>query len=173
MKLNVNKLARIGIVAALYAVLTIFIAPLSYGPIQFRFSEILTLLAFIDPLYIPGLVLGCIISNFFSPFGLTDVIVGSFATFLSVYLISKSKNLLISSLWPTIMNAIIIGLELYFLVNWPFWITALQIAFGEFVVVTIIGYPLFKSILKDSKLVSILKIDKDSTFVEQKLNTDN
>jgi uncharacterized membrane protein len=172
MKININKLSRIGIVAALYTVLTVFIAPLSYGPIQFRFSEILTLLAFIDPLYIPGLVLGCIISNFFSPLGIVDVIIGSFATYLSVYLISKSKSLFIASLWPTIFNGIIIGLELYFLVNAPLWITTLQVAFGEFVVVTLIGYPLFKNILKNSKLVSMLKIDESSTFIEQKLNKD-
>ena len=173
MKINTNKIAKIGIVAAVYAVLTIFIAPLSYGPIQFRFSEVLTLLAFIDPLYIPGLVLGCIIANFFSPLGFVDVIVGSFATYLSVYLISKSKNLFIASLWPTICNAIIIGLELYFLVKLPFFITALQIGFGEFVVVTIIGCPLFKGILKNSKLLSILKIDDTSDSIEQKLIKDN
>lgn len=170
MKINVNKLVKIGVVAAIYAVLTIFIAPLSYGPIQFRFSEVLTLLAFIDPLYIPGLVLGCIISNFFSPLGIVDVIVGSFATYISVYLISKSKSLFVASLWPTVCNAIIIGLELYFLVNVPLFLTTFQIGFGEFVVVSLIGYPLFKNILKNPKLVSILKIDTDSKFIEEKFN---
>jgi uncharacterized membrane protein len=170
MKINVNKLVKIGVVAAIYSVLTIFIAPLSYGPIQFRFSEVLTLLAFIDPLYIPGLVLGCIISNFFSPLGIVDVIVGSFATYISVYLISKSKSLFVASLWPTVCNAIIIGLELYFLVNVPLFLTTIQIGVGEFVVVSLIGYPLFKNILKNPKSVSILKIDTDSKFIEEKFN---
>ena len=87
MKLDSKKIAIIGIVAAIYAVATIAIAPIAYGPIQFRVSEILTLLAFINPIYIPGLVLGCIIANLFSPLGMVDVVVGSTATLISVYLI--------------------------------------------------------------------------------------
>lgn len=156
---KVNKIVRIAIVAALYAVLTVAIAPIGYGAIQFRLSEVMTLLAFIDPLYIPGLVLGCAIANFFSPLGMIDVVVGSIATFISVYMISKSKNLFVASLWPTI-NCVFVGAELYFLSNIPFWLTTLQIAMGEFVVVTIIGYPLFKILLSNKQVVHALKISK-------------
>ena len=56
MNLNVKKLAIIGITAALYAVLTVAIAPIAYGPIQFRFSELMVLLVFINPIFAPGLV---------------------------------------------------------------------------------------------------------------------
>jgi uncharacterized membrane protein len=155
---NVNKLTKIAIVAALYAVLTVAIAPLSYGGVQFRLSEVMVLLAFIDPLYIPGLVLGCAISNFFSPLGIIDVFVGSFATFLSVYMISKSKSLFVATLWPVLFNGFIVGAELYYVAQLPFWLTSLQVAFGEFVVVTIVGYITFKIILSNKNITNALKI---------------
>ncbi|KGM94717.1 membrane protein [Clostridium novyi A str. 4552] len=155
--ITVNKIVKIGIVAAVYAVLTAAIAPISYGPIQFRISEVMTLLAFIDPLYIPGLVLGCAISNLFSPLGIVDVVVGTTATFISVYMISKSKNLFAASLWPTI-NCVFIGAELYYLQHLPFWLTSLQVAIGEFVVVTLIGYPMFRILLKKDNIIKLLKV---------------
>ncbi|EES92116.1 QueT transporter family protein [Clostridium botulinum C] len=155
---KINKIAKIAIVAAVYAVLTASIAPISYGAIQFRLSEVMTLLAFIDPIYIPGLVLGCAISNLFSPLGIVDVIVGTTATFISVYMISKCKNLFVASLWPTI-NCVFIGAELYYLQHLPFWLTSLQVAIGEFVVVTLIGYPVFKILLKNNSVMRVLKVN--------------
>lgn len=154
---KVKKLVKIAISAAVYTVATLAIAPLSYGAIQFRLSEVMTLLAFIDPVYIIGLVLGCAISNLYSPLGIVDVIVGTSATLISVYMISKTKNLLISTLWPTIMNGLIVGAELFFVLNQPFWLSTVYVALGEFVVVTCIGYPLFKLLLKREDVIKILK----------------
>lgn len=158
-KMNTTILVKMAFVAAIYAVLTTMLSPISYGAIQFRLSEIMVLLAFIDPLYIPGLVLGCAIANIFSPLGIVDVFVGSFATFISVYMISKSKNLFIASLWPTI-NCVFVGAELHYISHLPFWLTTAQVAIGEFVVVTLVGYPLFKyMILKSKNVVNALKIN--------------
>lgn len=156
--INVNKLAKIAMVAALYAVLTVAIAPISYGEFQFRLSEVMVLLAFIDPLYIPGLVLGCAISNLFSPLGIIDVFVGSFATFLSVYMISKSKNLFVATLWPVLFNGVIVGAELYYVYQLPFLLTSFQVAFGEFIVVSIVGYIAFRIIVQDKNIINALKI---------------
>lgn len=156
-KISVKVLVKIAITAALYAVATMAIAPLSYGAVQFRFSEVMTLLAFVDPVYIPGLVLGCALSNLYSPLGIVDVIVGTAATFLSVYMISKTKHLFIASLWPTVMNSIIVGAELFFVLHQPFWISAAYVAIGEFVVVTCIGYPLFKLLMKKDSILKVLK----------------
>lgn len=158
MKLDSKKIAIIGIVAAIYAVATIAIAPIAYGPIQFRVSEILTLLAFVNPIYIPGLVLGCIIANLFSPLGMVDVVVGSTATLISVYLISKSKNLLRASLWPSIINGLIIGAELHYLFNLPYLSSAAYVFIGEFAVVTVLGYPVFKTILNKESFLKTLKL---------------
>lgn len=156
-EISLNRLIKIALVAAIYAALTIGLAPISYGPIQFRLSEVLVLLAFIDPLYVPGLVLGCVIANLTSPFGIMDVFIGSFATFAAVYMITKSKNLFIASLCPAI-NGIFIGAELYFLTNAPLIATILYVALGELAVVTLIGYPLFKVLTNNNKLVSFLRL---------------
>lgn len=156
--LSLNKLIKIALVAAIYAVITMSLAPISYGALQFRLSEILVLLAFIDPLYVPGLLLGCVIANFTSPLGIVDVFIGSFATFLSVYMITKSKNLLLATLWPSIINAVFVGMELYILTNAPLLATIAYIAIGEFAVVTLLGYPVFKLLLNKDKLVNHLKL---------------
>ncbi|OFI07000.1 queuosine precursor transporter QueT [Clostridium acetireducens DSM 10703] len=155
--MDTRKLSKIAITAAVYVVATVAIAPLSYGAIQLRFSEIMTLLAYIDPVYIPGLVLGCALSNLYSPLGIIDVFIGTIATFISVYMISKTKNLLLASIWPTAINSVFIGAELYFVLNQPFLISTFYIAIGQFLVVTLIGYPVFKLILKNKSVVNILK----------------
>ncbi|MDD3225318.1 MAG: QueT transporter family protein [Clostridium sp.] len=156
---NTKNLVKTAMVAAVYGALTFFINPISYGPVQFRLTEIMVLLAFIDGSYVPGLVLGCIIANLFSPLGIADVVFGSLATFIAVLFVSKTKNLLFATIWPSIINGIIIGLELKFISKLPFFLSAGEVALGEFVVVTIIGYPIFKTILKNKKLVDILKFN--------------
>lgn len=79
------KAYRGAMVAALYAALTLGLAPVSYGAVQVRVSEFMTLLAFYDKGLIPGLTLGCLISNVGSPFGITDMLIGTSATFLGLY----------------------------------------------------------------------------------------
>lgn len=156
--MNANKLTRIGVVAALYSVLTYALPSLAYGPIQFRLSEVMTLLAFIDPFYILPLTLGCAIANLGSPFGMVDVIVGSLASFLALYSMSKTKNIFLASLWPTFFS-FIIGLEILILSNEPinFFLVTSQIMISEFIVVTIIGIPFLKIMEKNKYVINLLK----------------
>lgn len=167
-KVGVVGLIKISIVATIYIVSTIALGEFSYGPIQFRVSELLNFLAFIDPLYIIALTIGCAISNFYS-FGIIDVFVGSFATLLSTYLMYKSKNMIIASLWPVI-NCVFVAGELYFLGIAPFWISLITIALGEFVIMTIIGVPVFKVIFKNKRFVETVIIDKENKNYIKKLN---
>ncbi|AYE32984.1 MAG: QueT transporter family protein [Clostridium septicum] len=142
-----KRLVKTAIIAALYAILTIILAPISYGPIQFRLSEVMVLLAFFDPFYIGGLTLGCLLSNILGGYGVMDIVFGTIATFMSVSSISLTAkflkqnkfSLLIASLWPTLFNGVIIGWMLNFVLGVPIFITMLQVAIGEFVVVTILG----------------------------------
>ena len=154
-KLNSKKMAMIGATAAIYAVLTVAMAPISYGAVQLRLSEVMTLLAFIDPVFVPGLVLGNFIANLFSPFGLPDVVFGTVATFIAVYMMSKMKSMFIASLWPTLVNGIIIGLELMIFTGAPFVSTALYVALGEFLVVTVLGYPVFKVVMRNKTIQNL------------------
>ena len=158
-----KKLVRTALVAAIYATLTLILAPISYGAVQFRISEMLMLLAFINPLYITGLTLGCLIANILGGLGLLDIIFGTLATFLSALAmyqtskIIKNRNisLLVASLWPTIFNGLIVGWVVSISASLPLLITMLQVGFGEFVVITIVGVPVFK-LLEKTKLKEIL-----------------
>lgn len=159
-----RRLVRTALIAAIYAALTLMLAPISYGNIQFRISEIMVLLAFVDPFYIGGLTLGCFISNILGPNGLPDIILGTFATFISVtaisftakYVKNDKKALFVSSLWPTIFNALIIGWMLNYLFEVPLLLSMGQIAVGEFVVVTLVGLPIFK--LVQNKYKSLILV---------------
>ena len=70
--METRTVVRAGVVAAFYAVLTVGLAPLSYGPIQFRASEALKPLALLDPLYALAFAIGTGLSNLISPFGFWD-----------------------------------------------------------------------------------------------------
>lgn len=151
----VSKLSKNALIAALYLVLTL-IAP-SYGAVQFRFSEVMLLLMLINSTYAPGLIVGCIIANLFSPMGLTDVVFGTLATAISLFIMSKTRNYqLISTLWPALINGIIVGMELYFVLKLPFWASAISVFLGEFIVITCVGLPIFKIIMMNKQLVKIL-----------------
>ena len=71
-KPTTRDLTRAAVIAALYVVLTYLagVMNLAYGPVQFRFSEALTVLPFLFPEAIPGLFVGCVVSNLLSPYGL-------------------------------------------------------------------------------------------------------
>ena len=160
---NVDRIVRSAIIAALYASVTFALAPISYGPIQFRISEIMVLLAFFDPFYIGGLTLGCFIANLLGPNGIMDVIFGTLATFISVYTINitgkylknKSTGLVLASFWPSIFNGIIIGFMLNYLYQLPLLLSIGEVAIGEFVVVTIIGVPVIKLIKNNFKRILV------------------
>lgn len=148
-----KRIVYSAIIAAIYAALTLFLAPISFGPVQLRLSEVMVLLAIFDPLYIIGLTLGCFIANIFGS-GVIDAMFGTLATFISVVLIyftGKLKirelpKLFIASIWPVIINGLIIGWMIsHFFTEGKesMWILGGQVAIGEFVAVSIIGVYVF------------------------------
>lgn len=149
-----RKLVKTAVVAAIYTILTVILAPISYGPVQFRISEVLVLLAAIDSIYIVGLTVGCLVANIFGGFGPMDIVFGTVATFLSVtgvyltgkYIRNKKVSLVLASLWPTIFNGLIIGWMLNIVAGLPMVLSMIQVGIGEFVVVTLVGVPVFKLI---------------------------
>jgi len=149
---NVKFIVFNAILAALYIGLTYLTYPVSYGDlgIELRVSEVLVLLCFFNKKFILGLTVGCFLGNLFGPMGIIDAIFGTSATLISCYLITKTKNLFIASLFPVIINGIIVGLELMFLYEMPLYIGFLSVAIGEFIVVSIVGCLLFKT-LKNNK----------------------
>ena len=98
--------------------------------------------------------MGCFIANIAGGLGLVDMVFGTLATLISCILVYYTPKLIkngklslfVASLWPTIVNALIIGWELYKFFGLPFGLSALQVGFGEFVVITIVGLPVFKMV---------------------------
>jgi len=156
--MKTETIVKVAVVAALYVVLTISIAPISYRDIQFRISEVLVLLCFYRRDYIYSLIVGCFIANIFSPMPM-DIIFGTLHTAISVILISRSKNLFIASLIPTLLMPII-AFELYFFLQLPFWLSLLTSAIGEFIVVSIIGYSIFKVLEKNTGFMELIGADE-------------
>lgn len=154
MKINSRKIAAVGLVAAVYAVVTLALSFISYGPIQFRVSEILMFLPLLGKEYIVALTLGCLLANLIGPYGVPDIVFGTLATLISAILVymtpklfkNSKLTLFIASLWPTIVNAIVVGWMLHQFVGLPFVLSAIEVGFGEFVVITLVGLPVFKMV---------------------------
>ena len=148
----VQELAKMGLIAALYIVITLVVAPVGFGPIQFRLSEMFNYLALLHKRYVIAVTLGVVIVNFFSPFGLIDVVVGGLSTFL-VLVISRAATKRIKSLKVkmVVMAAIVvvsmftIAGEIYFISEEPvsFWFMYLTIAGGQVVSMTIGGFIMY------------------------------
>lgn len=154
-------IAQTAIIAALYAAITVAFAFMSYGPIQVRISEALTVLPFISVAAIPGLAIGCLVANLFSPAGLPDIIFGTLCTLMAAgltYLSSKTKRPFLAPLPPVVVNALGVSLYLHFLYNLPYWFNVLYILAGEIIACYLLGYPLLKFILGKEKILRIFEI---------------
>lgn len=164
--MNKSKwIVKTGIIAALYIVLTTVFGAISYGPIQFRISELLVFLAYINPFYILGIALGCFISNLLGPMGIYDAIFGTIHTLISLsamaltarYMKNQNWSLVIASLFPALFS-FIIAWEITFLMSGEsFWYNYLWVAFGEFVVVTIVGVPFMVYLRRKTNWLERLK----------------
>jgi uncharacterized membrane protein len=149
-KSNSKYLAEVAIIAAIYTILTVMLSWISYGQIQFRVAEALLVLVLYKKSGPAGLVLGCLIANIFSPFGLPDIIFGTLGSVFAVsgiYLLRK-QNIFVSLLPGVIANAILVGLELKIFVNLPFFLTAMYVAAGQAIVIYALGIPLYYALKK-------------------------
>ena len=93
-KFTTRQIAVAGLIAAVYTVMSLFssVFGLTYGPIQCRFSEALTVLPFFLPEAIPGLFIGCLVTNLMSTVGPLDIIFGSLATLIAALWTRKMPN---------------------------------------------------------------------------------
>lgn len=174
---TVKKTVYSAITAALYVTATLAFAPLSYQAVQFRFSELLIFLAWIDPWYIPGLTLGCFIANLFGPYGLADAVGGSLATLFAVSMMALTAkkikktlpSLVIASLWSAV-SALLIAFEIVLFTgaSESYWYWAAMIGAGQLAVVTVCGVPLVYWLNQTRpKFIQILKIKELSKCTKQ------
>jgi uncharacterized membrane protein len=125
-KKSIRTLTTASLIAAMYTVLTVCMAPLSYGLVQCRLSEALTILAAFTPAAIPGLTVGCVVSNLIglstgaNIAGALDVLLGPLATGAAAWLTWALRSRCVgrlplwSTLPPVVFNALIVGTELAF-----------------------------------------------------------
>jgi len=141
---NTKFLIQGAIIAAIYAVLTIAFAPISYGEIQVRISEALTILPFFTTAAIPGLFVGCLIANLMSPVGFLDIIFGSLASLVAAYLSYKMPREWLVPLPPVLVNGIVVGILLKYAYGLPFPLLTLMlwVTIGQTIACYGIGYPL-------------------------------
>lgn len=153
--IKLNYLVRVAMIAAIYVVLNIVFAPISYGPIQVRIAEALVVLPFIDSSAIIGLFIGCILANVIGPLGMVDIIGGSLCTLTAAYLSYKVKNPKFAPLPPVLINAFGVSIYLHLLFDLPYWITVLYIGTGEVIACYILGYPLLILLIKNKERLGL------------------
>lgn len=147
--LTTKNLCLCGVIAAVYAALTLALPVLSYGEYQCRIAEAMTLLPIVLPQSIPGLVVGCLVSNLLSPVGLPDIIFGTLATLVAAcgtYLLRKRRWL--AALCPVLANGVIVGAMLSIAYGLPLALTMLQVAVGEAVAVYVLGFAMLAALKK-------------------------
>ena len=109
-KFSVLDLVLAAMVAALYTVMGYFgnVFGLTFGPVQVRFAEALTVLPVLFPAAAPGLAVGCLITNLLSPYGPVDVIFGTLATAIAAWITMKMPRWYLAALPPILVNALIL-----------------------------------------------------------------
>ncbi|ADU50195.1 protein of unknown function DUF988 [Thermaerobacter marianensis DSM 12885] len=142
--MELRRWLRAGMIAAIYVVLTMLFQPISFGQIQFRISEALTLLPMIWPEAVPGLFVGVALANLQSPFGLWDVVGGSLVTLAAALVTRRWRFHPAGYLSPVVLNAVLVGAYLAYLTHTPYLPWVLWIGLGEAGVVFLLGYPLLQ-----------------------------
>ena len=160
-RFTTRQLATAGIIAAVYTVMRMCasVFGIAYGPIQCRFSEALTVLPFFLPEAIPGLFIGCLVTNLMSTVGPLDIIFGSLATLLAALWTARTPNRLLAPLPPVVCNGVIIGAMIaWYEVGFTgaFWgafaFNAFTVGLGEAIACYVLGLLLLQVLSRSSLL---------------------
>ncbi|MBR4725337.1 MAG: QueT transporter family protein [Lachnospiraceae bacterium] len=157
-------IAQAGIIAALYAVLCIVLAPISYSAIQVRVAEALCILPYFTPAAIPGLTVGCLVANIYGS-GIFDIVFGTLATLIGAvgsYALRRYKYLV--PVPPIVANTVIIPFVIKYATVDPVTgesiaiddtipFLMMTIAIGEIIAVGILGIALMLALEKSSKVI--------------------
>ncbi|MDO9508070.1 MAG: QueT transporter family protein [Thermovirgaceae bacterium] len=141
-RISVVRLVRGSLVAGVYVALTLIFAPVSFGPVQVRVSEALTLLPWLWIEAVPGLFVGCLIANFMGGFGIIDVIFGSAATLAAALLTARMPTRRLAAIPPVVINALVVGGYLSVLLELPVIPTMFYVGLGQIVACFGLGIPL-------------------------------
>ena len=160
---KVQRMARCAMIAALYTAVSLLLAPFSYGAVQVRVAEALTLLPIFTPDAIVGVTLGCLLTNLLGSSPL-DAVFGTLATLIAALLTWKLRGVrwrslpIPSALMPVLVNAVVVGAEItFFFMDTPATGAALAfnmltVGLGEVVSCMVLGLLLVKAVEKNRAL---------------------
>ena len=162
--LSVRRLVRCAVIAAVYVVVCLVLAPFSYGAVQVRVAEALCLLPVFGAEYIVGVTLGCFLANLLGS-TVVDVVFGTLATLLACLVTYKLRDVRVkglaipASLPPVVFNMIIVGafeITFFFSDGAPTAMlavfNAITVGIGELISCTILGVALVKLIESNAGL---------------------
>ena len=139
---NTRTLVRAALIAALYTVLTLLLQPLSYGEVQIRFSEALTLLPILLPEAVPALAVGCLLANILGGCTIFDIVFGTLATLLAALCTRRLRDRIwLAALMPVLFNGVIVGAVVHYCYApvFPLPLSMLSVAAGEAVACLVVG----------------------------------
>ena len=152
-RFTTQQLAAAGIIAAIYAVLTLALPIPQYGPVQFRVAEAMTVLPFLFPEAVPGLAVGCFLANLLGSPMPVDWVVGTAATLIAALWTSRLHHRALAPLPPVICNMVLVGAELAWFFpteGMGFWtaygFNALTVGIGEAAACFILGTLLLRAL---------------------------
>jgi uncharacterized membrane protein len=152
MKFSIRQITIAGVIAALYAAISLALLPISFGVYQIRVAEALTVLPFLTPAAVPGLFVGCLIANVYGGMGWQDIVFGSLLTLIAGILTAltgkfsrklKSEVLALAApVPPVILNALGVSVYLAPIIGVNYWFAVQMIGIGELVACFLLGLPL-------------------------------
>ena len=137
-----RALVRGAIIAAIYTALTLLFAPISYGEVQIRIAESLTLLPVLLPEAVPALAVGCLLANVLGGCTIFDIVFGTLATLLAAITARQLRNRLrLAMLMPVLFNGVIVGAVVHFAYApvIPLPLCMIFVAAGEAVACCVLG----------------------------------
>lgn len=167
-------IARQAMIAAMYTVVGLVLAPITFGTVQARVSEALTLMPVFGIANIWGVTIGCFLTNLIGFFtganilGSLDIIFGTLATFTAALASYRLRNIrfkglpIASAIPPIIFNAVVVGMELCVMIsggfNMPVFIAqAVSVGLGQTVSCLVLGLILVKVIQSNPRLKEIVE----------------
>ena len=146
-KLTTRQIALNGVVAGLYAAITILTASFAYGNIQFRIADALCVLVVLEPSLTVGLTLGCLIANIFSTVSALDIVIGTAGPLLGCLLAARVRKDWFVPVPVILANAVLVGAMLAYVLTpnallQGFLINSGEVLLGEAAVLYALGVPL-------------------------------
>lgn len=163
MKMKTRFLVQSALIGAVYASLTLLLQPISFGIIQFRVSEALTILPALIPAAIPGLFVGCLLANLLGGFGWMDIVFGSLTTLAAAVLTWRLRRYFwLVPVPPVVLNTLVVGsyIWLVFDQTFPYGLSLLWFGLGEAGACFLLGLPLLWFIRRSGTLQHALGIQK-------------